>query len=468
MIRPLILSLIATLASAEAPAAAPGPTSISIKLDELKAAPARPIAKSFAGFSREWRRFPFPASGKLDEVHPKYLQLLRNLAAFNDEGFNIRIGGASADGIKEVPDSNRWKQIAQAYEATRTPLIITLNLARGDVQLCKDFIHAAKTHLPAQAIRGFELGNEPDGWNGKHRPKDYKWETYFEEFTAMTQALTPSELPSIIGPAWAHGLPPDIAGTLLKMNPGRIAMFTGHAYSFAPATGPHPEKLLKEESLQKTLTFLSPGIEFAHSKGLPFRLGETGSAWGSGIPGFSDTFASTLWILDFCCSLAHAGLDGVNFHGGGKGHYSPIQDDSDDKKGITRSITVKPSYYGLLMFCEAAANHASIAPLPSAGSVKLWSLTDTTGQRRVIAINKDLQAPVTLTFHGKSLALQVKRLEAPNIAAVDGVRYAGQTFDDSADGKLVGQPDNETIQGSEALAVTLKPASAALLTITSD
>ena len=443
------------------------PPAISVKLDA--AHPGAAIAPSFAGFSREWRRFPYAEAGKPETVHPKYLQLLRNLCAFNDQALSIRIGGASADGIKEVPDANRWQQFAKVYDATRTPFIITLNLARGDVQLCKDFIHRAKEHLPAAAIAGFELGNEPDGWFGRHRPKDYKWETYFDEFAAMSAALVPSEIPHVIGPAWAHGLPPDIAAIMLKKNPGALSMFTGHAYSLSPKTGPHPEKLLIADVVPKAVAFLKPGIQAAHDAGLPFRLGECGSAWGGGIEGVSDAFASALWIMDFCMSLAEAGLDGVNFHGGGKGHYSPIQDDSDDKKFITHSITPTPSYYGLLLFAEATAHRARFLPVERTADekVRLWATLDEKGTRRLLIINKHLDHPITLQVNADNASqLTLKRLTAPSLAAKAGVLLGGQTFDGSTDGLPVGKATLESpaIQNGTA-PITLPAASAALVTL---
>lgn len=463
MLRSLLFSLLALTASAQT--SSPGPVSVQIDATQ----PGRPIPTSFAGLSREWRRFPYAEAGKPETVDPAYLQLLRNLCAFNEQALSIRIGGASADGIKEVPDANRWRQIAQVQAVTRTPLIITLNLARGDVQLCKDFIQRAKQHLPAGAIAGFELGNEPDGWFGRHRPKDYKWETYFDEFAAMRAALVPGEIPHVIGPAWAHGLPPDIAAVMLQKNPGALSMLTGHAYSCSPKIGPHPEKLLVADVVPKTVTFLTPGIQAAHQAGLPFRLGECGSAWGGGIAGVSDSFASALWIMEFCMSLAEAGLDGVNFHGGGKGHYSPIQDDSDDKKFVTRSITAKPSYYGLLLFAEAAAHRARFIPVEHSADEKLrlWATLDEKGTRRLLIINKHPDHPITLHLGtGSTSRVTVKRLTAPSLGATEGLRLGGQTFDGSTDGHPIGEAtlEHPAIQ-NDSTQLSLPAISAALITV---
>jgi hypothetical protein len=86
------------------------------------------------GLSREWRVFVAPDEGPASAVHPTYLRLLANLCAFNDSALCVRVGGNSADGIKASPSPDRWKQIGEVFKATRTPLIINLNLARECVE----------------------------------------------------------------------------------------------------------------------------------------------------------------------------------------------------------------------------------------------------------------------------------------------------------------------------------------------
>jgi len=425
----------------------------------------RAIPSGFVGFSREWGRFPFPDSGAPSEVHPTYLKLLSHLCAFNKKALSIRMGGASADGIKEAPDADRWSQLAQIYQTTHTPLIITINLASGNVQLAKDWIKAAQAGLPTDAIEAFELGNEPDGWFGKHKPQDYKWETYYEDFHAVAKELVPSLVPSLAGPAWAHGVPPEVMTSFLEKNPGLISMLTGHAYCFSPKNNPKPFRLLTEEAVKKTADFLADGITFAHNKGLKVRLGETGSAWGGGVAGFSDTFAASLWTLDFCFTLADSGLDGINFHNVRMNPYSAIKEDVDKKSGKANSITANSPYYGLLVFAEAVANEARLLPpIPSEGQVKLWATVDKQGVCRVVAINKSLDTPADLTLRTSCKQAALKRLEAPSHEATSGIHYAGQTFDGSTNGDPIGALKVETITSKAGtLSFHLAPASAALL-----
>ena len=435
---------------------------VEARIDTTK--PGLRIPSDFAGLSREWRRFPAPSMERLDTLHPVYAQLLRNL-----RGIGIRIGGASADGMKAPPDVERLKQLAQAYDAVRSPMVITINLAHNDFDLCQSWIARVREHLPAEAIRGFELGNEPDGWFGRHKPKDYQWDTYFDEFAAMRAKLVPAVIPSVIGPSWAHGLPPDIAAIMVKRNPGTLSMLTGHAYAFAPSVGREVFRLLRNEPIQQTLDFLTPGIDAAKQAGLPFRLDEAGSAWGGGARGFSDSFASALWMLDLNFTLAHAGLAGINYHGGGRGHYSAIQDDTDDKKPVPTFIRAMPTYYALLVFQEMIANDAQLLPVIADASpnLKLWAVRDSAGHVRVLAINKDLTKFIDLTLQtGHEGRATLKRLTAPAIAVSEGLRYAGQTFDDSKDGKPVGELKLETpAMHDGAIHFQITPASAVVISI---
>lgn len=426
--------------------------------------PGLRIPSDFAGLSREWRRFPAPSKDQLDAVHPVYLQLLRNL-----RGIGIRIGGASADGMKSPPDVERVKQLAQVYSAVQAPMVLTINLAHNDADLCKSWIARVKQHLPAEAIRGFELGNEPDGWFGRHKPKDYQWDTYFNEFAAMRAQLVPSVVPGVIGPSWAHGLPPDIAATMIKRNPGALTMLTGHAYAFAPSVGREVFRLLRKEPIQQTLEFLQPGIDAAKAAGLPFRLDEAGSAWGGGARGFSDSFASALWMLDLNFTLAQAGLAGINYHGGGKGHYSAIQDDSDDKNPVPTFVRAMPTYHALLIFQEMIANSAQLLPVQAdtTDNIKLWAVRDEAGHVRVLVLNRELASHAEITLRiGKTAHAAVKRLEAPAIALSEGVSWAGQTFDDTPDGKPVGalKVEHPPMQ-SGAVTLHLNPASAVMVEV---
>jgi len=434
--------------------------------------PGPAVPKSFAGFSREWRRFPSPDGGPAGAVHPAYLRLIEHLAAFNDEALSFRIGGNSADGMGAVPEDDRWRQIGEVFKATRTPIIINLNLAKEDAELDKGLIRAAQRLLPPGAIATFELGNEPDGWKGRYRPEDYTYEQYLDAFYKVAEQLVPALTPGLAGPAWAHSAPPDVLAQFLAKERPFINLLTVHSYRFDPKSHPEVKKLLDEGPTAGFAKSLAPGIKVAHDAGLKLRLGEAGSAWGGGIAGFSDTYAVSLWTIDFLFELAHAGLDGVNFHGGGASHYTAIKEDVDQATGKV-VISASAPYYGMLVFAEAVAHEGRFVPVQATGPgnrVKFWATLEHGGTVRVMVLNKDLSvaADVDLRLPGHDATATLKRLEAPSPDATSGLTYAGQTFDQSADGNSVGALKQESIAMKDgSLRFHIAPASAALLTIAS-
>jgi hypothetical protein len=95
-------------------------------------------------------------------------------------------------------------------------------------------------------------------------------------------------------------------------------------------------------------------------------------------------------------------------------------------------------------------------------------MLDRTGVVRVVILNKHLidAAEVDIRLPGKQGVGTLKRLEAPSLDATSGLTYAGQTFDQSADGNAVGALKDEAIRPADGgLRFRVAPASAALLTI---
>lgn len=431
--------------------------------------PGREVPRSFAGISHEWGPFAMPEGGSAAQVHPTYLRLLEHLCAFNDTALCFRIGGATADQMRKSPEPDRWRQLGEIFKTTRTPLVININLASGTAELPAQMIRDAQKFLPPAAILSFELGNEPDGWPNRHRPENFDFAQYLDEFDAVAGQLSPALTPSLAGPAWAHGAVPEILSEFIARNKTRINLLTVHAYRFDPKSKPGPVKLLDERAVTGFAEWMGDGIKTAHDAGLKLRLDETGSAWGGGVAGFSDSFGASLWTLDFFLALADAGLDGINLHSVRTNAYSVIREDVDKGTGRT-TITVNAPYYGMLVFAEAVARQARFVPVSTsgAGKVKLWATLDRRGALRVVAINKDatdagdVMLKVGTPFSGAA----VKRLEAASIEATRGIRYAGQTFDDSADGNPIGALLEEKLPVADGgVHFRVAPASAVLVTL---
>ena len=82
--------------------------------------------------------------------------------------------------------------------------------------------------------------------------------------------------------------------------------------------------------------------------GLPYRISECNSVYDGGKTGVSDVFASALWALDFMWTVAENNGQGINFHGGSSGAYSPIVLENG-------APIPKPEYYAMLAFKYGSA-----------------------------------------------------------------------------------------------------------------
>ena len=75
-----------------------------------------------------------------------------------------------------------------------------------------------------------------------------------------------------------------------------------------------PEYLITPDpTLIANLAILDAG---ARSIDVPYRMSECNSFYNGGSSGVSDSYASSLWVIDYLFNCAQGGALGVNFHGG--------------------------------------------------------------------------------------------------------------------------------------------------------
>jgi len=188
---------------------------------------------------------------------------------------------------------------------------------------------------------------------------------------------------------------------------------------------------------------MQPLATAAKTAGVPFYIGEGNSVSCGGEMGVSDTFAATLWAVDYLLNMASINVRGMNFHGGGTGPYTAIA-----YKSVNDLIPeVRPLYYGLWAFSDICKNEARILEmtLDSPNNlIKAWAVQNNKGITTVVVIHKDINAtqPAVVTITpGKKLTgdAQLSLLKSStDVSAKLGLSYAGLTFDGSQDGKPVG------------------------------
>jgi hypothetical protein len=426
--------------------------------------PGLQIPASFMGLSHEWgaQTDLMGEGGKTNQI---YRQLLRNLTAYGAGPVVIRMGGNSAD-TSGQPTSTTIPAIAQVAADTGAKFILDVNLGSDNVQLAVNQAQNYTAGMPHGSLDAIEIGNEPDLYsrNGL-RSSSYTYSNYFSDFGKWRGQIQPV-LPTgvkLMGPSWCLSQSLPNLSTFLSQE-SDVSIISQHYYG-GTGTGNAPDYLLQNAPAANGAQWMASSVATAHKAGMVFRIGEMNSIAGGGQPGVSDIFASALWATDTMFEFASVGVDGVNFHGVSS-TYSLFTFDPTKKYTLQ---SVRPVYYGALLFQQATANGARLLPVSvsTKANLKVWATLDSKGVVRVTLINKDKTAEgnVTISVPGFAEAT-LTRLTAASYTATKGVTLGGQTFDGSVDGTIQGNPSEETVAPAGGVySVTLAPTSAALLTI---
>jgi hypothetical protein len=453
----------------------------------------RPIASGFVGISVEFPAIRTYTGLNPSSINPVFVQLIRNLGAGHAPV--VRIGGNSTDatwlpagGVHPTPGihntiTRRWLSIVRNLAVqTGARLILGLNLKLNSGSEIAAEAHTFLTGIGARHIEALEIGNEPElytfnPWyttpSGKgvfSRPRSFNFEAYAREMARYAGELKGDPLagPATGNTAWLTKLPKVFAA-----EPG-LKVVTYHRYPLikcftTPADPNYPSisNLLAPYSSRNLLTGAASEIAYAHSHGATFRVDELNTVACKGQPGVSDTFAAALWVLDTLFSMARSGVDGVNIHTLPEAAYRLFT--FADQNGHW-TASVKPEYYGLLMFNQAAPAGARLlqlsAPALSSG-VRAWATRAANGEIRVVLINVDPSASHEVLVEPPEQAGQalIEQLSAPNVASTSGVTLGGQSFGaQTSAGTLTGPEQLTPITASNGrFDITLAPGSAAML-----
>lgn len=468
------------------------------------------IPWSFSGFSLEYGDVLNFTGKTSTNVNPVFVQLLKNIGKFNSGAPSVRVGGNSTDkswwnpnGLPKPPGviynitDTDLSSLETSLSQTGSKLILGLNLAQNKPSMAVDFAQATLSRLTSSRLLSFEIGNEPDIYmyhsyykdsaNGDTvyvRPSDYTFNKYLSEFTNYSTTLKNSfsTMPPLAGTVfttsiygWMQHLP-----TFLSNQSKMVNLITYHRYPLSacswsqPGSSTYPtiSNLLSDKAslnlAQEIAVFVNQAKKYGHS----LLLSEMNSVSCGGTDGVSNTFASALWGTDAMFNLASVGVKGVNFHSGSDSHYTPFSfnvfKSSSDR--YVYKPTVKPLYYGMLLFAQATSNKSRLLPVSfqTTGNVKVWATMDSQKVVRVVAINKDLHASgnARIQLSSPRSSGSLVRLEAPTVSATTGITLGGQTFDGTTTGNPVGT-DVSTIvtPANGTYTFSLPAASAALLTI---
>jgi hypothetical protein len=349
----------------------------------------------------------------------------------------LRIGGGYVDrllwtsntyGTHAQITSTNVKDLAGFLQATGWLCLYGINLATSTPVLAAEEASVAVSVL-GSSLLGIEIGNEPDeyGVAGNFFAGNWTFQDFLSRWYLFRSAIvqaTPGV--PITGPATGGGN--HISSWTLPfgqtVTPSELTLLTQHYYRASGANSTSTASFLVSPDPQLTteLAALNAG---AQQLGLPYRISECNSFANGGAAGVSNSYASSLWVIDYLFDVALGGATGVNMHGGGQSPgYTPIADDSG------AVIEVRPEYYGMLLFTLAGPGTLLGTQL-SAGSVDVtaYALRTASGGLNLIVVNKDALQNLTLTIQ-TSQSIQTatqQSMTGSSLAATSGVTIQGAT-----------------------------------------
>jgi hypothetical protein len=203
-----------------------------------------------------------------------------------------------------------------------------------------------------------------------------------------------------------------------------LNLLTQHYYR---ANGADPSStaeflITSDSNLVNNLATLNAG---AQGIGIPFRMSECNSFYNGGSNGVSDSYASSLWVIDFLFDCALGGSAGTNFHGGGDGTgYTPIADSGGSV------VEARPEFHGILFFTLAGTGTLYMTNL-TAGLLNATAYAvKTASGLNLMVVNKDSTQNLNLSVKLPQAAtsatlLQMTQLSSgasgPNLTATNGV-----------------------------------------------
>jgi hypothetical protein len=466
---------LAAVAEGGAPAQTPLPVGVTV--DPF--APGPPVPRRFLGLS-----FEMAALGQLAQYSERgdLVKLLRSLGP----GV-LRFGGITADENVAWTDAatprpawasstigpEQMKALGVLARRSGWQVLLTVGMAHYEPAAAAREVAAAH-HALGPYLAAVEIGNEPNAY-GSHGFRELPWiaQGYEEEVSSYREAIA----------ALTPGVPiagPDVSGSGVFPEWGeeealsqKPALLTGHHYPLGCAQTPAPsiETLLSPATRGREAQSLETYVSVSRQYGIPFRLDEANSVSCGGVPGISDTFASTLWATAYITQAMAAGAAGINLQGNPTNciGYTPLC--APDPAALAKgSLRAEPDWYALLLTSSLAGDRPlpttiSAEPQPNLVAASFAGPGHTL--KVVLADDEPLGAsPLALRLNvGVGLGVgQILRLTAPSQNATGGVLLGGRAV--AANGSWsTSLPTESASARSGAIALELQPDSAALVTV---
>jgi hypothetical protein len=309
------------------------------------------------------------------------------------------------------------------------------------------------------SLWAFEIGNEPNHYNGNVETVSQFDSTFFNPFVSAIKAAVPNAV--FAGPGPGHSDPFGVS--FASAEGSKLIALTDHYYVDNAQASPAPsasEVLTTTTDVTSAKAMRSAQVANSISQ---WRMTEANTFYMGGLQGASDAFYAALWVLDFLYDMAVNGGSGANIHGGtttqfkldGTLLYSPI--DFGSPAGST-PVALRPLYYGMYLFTLAGPGALHTASVSGGGNITAYGIGN-----NVILVNKTssaLAATVNLPT-APSSAKQIV-LTAPKLTSTSGQTVGGASI--ALDGSVSPQASTCSVSGSSVLVVVPGNSAAVLIT----
>lgn len=278
----------------------------------------------------------------------------------------------------------------------------------------------------SDVLYGFEFGNEPDRYSGKHHHKDYTVKDYISQFNVYRDTIRKHHPKAVFtGPGSADNFRGFTLPFCDHMN-GKISMLTQHYYVAGKSSTitPHEQMvtMLSREKLSSISAEADTLVKHAARRGMIFRISECNSFYNGGQPDVSDAFASALWALNFMYEMAKDSCAGVNFHGGLSGTYNIFSLEDN-------IYHARPIAYGILAF-QVGSNGRFIPSDVTGNNINLdsYSVIDDSNYIFTTIINKEFSgsAVIDIVANSNYPGAEYITLSAPSLESKESVRLGGK------------------------------------------
>ncbi|KLO18056.1 glycoside hydrolase family 79 protein [Schizopora paradoxa] len=348
-------------------------------------------------------------------------------------------------------------------------MLIGLSLINFQISPQPQLAHDAEEKLGSY-LDGLLLGNEPDLYASHgSRPSNWTQADYFNEFGNVTNSLVNSSFGDLLQNPLLGGPTICCSWNLIDLlNEGYDTDFGSHLkylnlqhYPQDNCAGTHKFGLdyyVDHSQVVELGQWQIDGVNTAHADNKQILMGEFNSASCGGIEGISDTFAATMWAMDWVLQMASVGYTGAYIHTREAGVTYNLFNPPAANSSSTNWTTL-PTYYSLIPISEAlgASGGAFVTDLNLTdgnvnSTVAGYAIYDSTSQPYALALFNyadDGSEPASYSFQHPAGGQNVfvRYLTATNLTESVSISWGGKTLAGQGNGLFVNSgtaPDQQS------------------------